>query len=155
MGIKVTIGDSGHVQTPSTPSALVVPATTSVTGVMPGILNVVSMSVANNALVGPGFYNIPGLNATATLPPPSAQPGAMYIITQTPGDLGPGAFVTSSNPVTSFGGATAFFNASGSITVNAKTQGVNLFMPKFGTVGLMSDGKIWNVLFCSGTLTLT
>jgi hypothetical protein len=152
------IGSQGFVDDGS--SNLSVAGTFQATRTVPGAMLQATLTGDTNVLAQPGMYNYKGPNVQATLPVASSFPGSMFIFA--PYFAGARAsgggvnIILSGTAVADQWGNTSVFYSqqSGSHGGTGVSRGVNLTTATSGSVGLVSDGILWNVMFQSGSLTI-
>jgi len=114
-----------------------------------------------NVLTTPGYYTYQSANVQALMPSASLLPGAMFVfgpyVPVRLGSLGGTNIILTGSSVQMSSGpnGTSFCQqSSGSSGGTGTKVGNNLTTATSGSVGLMSDGVMWNVLFSSGSLTI-
>lgn len=120
-----------------------------------------SLTGDSNTLSQPGHYVYSGSNVQATLPSASSFPGGVFVfgpkIVANKASGGGSNIVLSGSAVTDQGANTAVFyqQSSGTFGGTGNARGRFITTATSGSVGLMSDGAMWCVMFSSGSLTFT
>lgn len=113
----------------------------------------------SNSIARPGHYVYSGSNVQATLPSAASFPGGIFVfgpkIVANKASGGGTNIILSGTAVTDQGSNTASFfqQASGTFGGTGSSRGRFLTTANSGSVGLMSDGTMWCVMFSSGSLT--
>ena len=116
---------------------------------------------AVNALTTPGFYQYKDDGVQASIPSAAALPGAMFVfapyVVAFAASHGGSNIALTGTPVAGQGHNTAVFfqQTSGSAGGTGLSRGATLTTATSGSVALMSNGMIWNVMFVSGALTFS